>query len=129
MKEHLKHLGKASLSAACGTAVALVILFSFALVAEGITRAIYYFNSRRFIHPYLGETYKPLQERTGFTPEGEEALFLPRTTTAFAVRTYQIENRSGHAMSSRSESLLRPAMNTRTRGHGPAFSSVGCGKL
>jgi hypothetical protein len=91
MKQHLKHLGKASLSAGCGTAVALVILFSFALVAEGISRAVYYFNSRRFIHPYLGETYKPLQERTDFTPEGEKAFVF--TSNNYGFRGQNIPDR------------------------------------
>ena len=52
----LKSLGKVFLKAWGGTAAALVLLVSFALLAEGVIRGTYYFNSRRFIHPYLGET-------------------------------------------------------------------------
>jgi lysophospholipase L1-like esterase len=75
VKRHLKRFGNACLKASAGTAVALVILLSVALLAEGVTRAAYYFNSRRFIHPYLGETHKPLDQRTDFTPEGEPFVF------------------------------------------------------
>ena len=78
------------LKALGGTAAALVMLVSFALLAEGVTRGTYYFNSRRFIHPYLGETQKPLHERTDFTPEGEAFVF---TTNNYGFRGQNIPDR------------------------------------
>jgi hypothetical protein len=55
--------------------MALLVLLSFALVAEGIMRVAYHSKSRRFIHPYLGETHKPWQQRPAVTPEGEAFVF------------------------------------------------------
>jgi lysophospholipase L1-like esterase len=90
MKEHLKGVGKVSLMASAGTAAMLVILVSFALLAEGITRVTYYFSSRRFIHPYLGETHKPLHRRTDVTPEGQAFVF---TSNNYGFRGQNIPDR------------------------------------
>jgi lysophospholipase L1-like esterase len=87
MKDHLISLGKLSLKISAGTAVAIAILVSFALLAEGVVRVAYYFHGRRFIHPYLGETHKPLHQTTGVTPEGESFVF---TTNNYGFRGQNI---------------------------------------
>jgi lysophospholipase L1-like esterase len=90
MRDHLKSLTKLSLKISAGTAAALVILISFALAAEGLMRAFYYFNGRRFIHPYLGETHKPLHQTKGVTPEAEVFAF---TTNNYGFRGQDIPDR------------------------------------
>ena len=57
------------------TIVPSVILLLLALAAEAATRIAYYCCSRRFIHPYLGETQKPNHRRTDYTPEGVPFMF------------------------------------------------------
>ena len=90
MRNHLISLGKLSLKISVGTAAALAILVSLAFAAEGIMRAFYYFHGRRFIHPYLGETHKPLHQTTGITPEGEPFVF---TTNNYGFRGQNIPDR------------------------------------
>lgn len=58
------------LKSMAGTAVLLIVLLLLGLAAEGLLRLSYHFRSRRFIHPYLGETYKPNYRRLCRTPEG-----------------------------------------------------------
>jgi lysophospholipase L1-like esterase len=87
---NLKKLGMLALKASAGTAVALVILVSFVLLAEGVMRGVYYFNGRRFIHPYLGETHRPLYEKKSFTPEGEAFVF---STNNYGFRGQNIPDR------------------------------------
>jgi lysophospholipase L1-like esterase len=53
-------------------------------------RAFYYLHGRRFIHPYLGETHKPMHQTTGVTPEGEPFVF---TTNNFGFRGQTIPDR------------------------------------
>jgi lysophospholipase L1-like esterase len=60
---------------ATATVVPLIVLASLGLALEGFTRVSYYFFSRRFIHPYLGETQKPFHRRTDYTPDGEAFVF------------------------------------------------------
>jgi lysophospholipase L1-like esterase len=57
--------------ARAAVAVSLLALLVLAFAGEGLTRLAYHFGSRRFIHPFLGETQKPLHQRTDITPEGE----------------------------------------------------------
>lgn len=54
-----------------GIPLALVSLAVLAVLAEGATRLYYHVASRRFIHPYLGETYRPHHRVVERTPEGE----------------------------------------------------------
>jgi lysophospholipase L1-like esterase len=54
-----------------GLTITVATLVLLAALAEGGTRLYYYYESRRFIHPYLGETHKPHHHVTGRTPEGE----------------------------------------------------------
>ncbi len=68
----------------------VVSLLALALVLEGATRTAYYLSSRRFIHPYLGETQKPLHRRVDYTPDGEAFEF---TTNNYGFRGRQIPDR------------------------------------
>jgi len=54
-----------------GPALTLSTIALLAVVVEGGTRIYYHLASRRFVHPYLGETYKPHQQVSDRTPEGE----------------------------------------------------------
>jgi lysophospholipase L1-like esterase len=90
MKDHLISLGTLSLKISAGAAAAAIILISLAVAAEGVMRAFYYFQGRRFIHPYLGETHKPLHQTTGITPEGEPFVF---TTNNYGFRGQSIPDR------------------------------------
>ncbi len=47
------------------------MLALLALGAEGLLRLLYHTHSRRFIHPFLGETYKPGFSASLKTPEGK----------------------------------------------------------
>jgi lysophospholipase L1-like esterase len=74
-RDYFKRLTAVFFKALAGTAMALFMLISFALLLEGVTRVAYHFTSRRFIHPYLGETHKPWHQQTAVTPEGETFVF------------------------------------------------------
>jgi lysophospholipase L1-like esterase len=54
-----------------GVAISVLTLVLLALLAETATRVYYHSASRRFIHPYLGETHKPHHPVTDHTPEGQ----------------------------------------------------------
>lgn len=81
---------KALLRAAARLLLLVVSLLSLALLLEGATRTAYYLFSRRFIHPYLGETQKPLHRRVDYTPDGEAFEF---TTNNYGFRGRAIPDR------------------------------------
>jgi lysophospholipase L1-like esterase len=68
---HLKTIWKTCSGSLIGVAVTVVTTALLALLIESGTRFYYHYESRRFIHPYLGETNKPHYHRSSKTPEGE----------------------------------------------------------
>jgi lysophospholipase L1-like esterase len=62
---------KEPLGSLVGVAITLATIAVLAVLLEGGTRLYYHYESRRFIHPYLGETYKPHHRVSHRTPEGE----------------------------------------------------------
>jgi lysophospholipase L1-like esterase len=71
-------------------ALALMALVVLVLLVEGATRVAYYTSSRRFVHPFLGETQKPLHQRIDVTPEGDRFVF---TTNNYGFRGADIPER------------------------------------
>jgi lysophospholipase L1-like esterase len=86
----LKTLGKTCWNSLSGVLVTVVTVALFALLLEGGTRLYYHYESRRFIHPYLGETNKPHYRVSSKTPEGESFEYI---TNNYGFRGDEIPDR------------------------------------